>query len=62
MCPKDDLGIEYDDDVDKVLKDPKSTILSKTLKYMMQRSEVERRLAEKENQEKNEKEKFLGIF
>lgn len=60
--PKDDLGIEYDDEVDAVLKDPKSSVLTKTLRYMMQRSQVEEALAKQKAEKENQPDKLFGIF
>lgn len=42
--PKDELGIEYDTDVEAVIKDPKSTVLQKTLKYFNERAQKEAEL------------------
>lgn len=59
---KDELGIEYDDEVDAILKDPKSSILSKTVDYMVRRSKVQEELSKREAEEKNKPEKLFGIF
>ena len=58
MCPTDDLGIEYDEDVDKVLKEPKSSVLQKFLDYRDARKAKERELDEA----RQKKEKPEGIF
>lgn len=59
--PKDEYGIEFSEDVDRVLKDPKSTVISDVFSYLSKR-EVARK--EKEDKEKAPlpREKVLGIF
>lgn len=59
--PKDDLGIEYDEEVDLVLKEPKSIGLLKFLDYRDARKAKEQEIAEA-NKKKEQPEKFLGIF
>ena len=63
---KDDLGIELDDDVAGVLKDPKGGLLVKTFEYLTQRkkrqAEIEaEEVAKKQRKEQDEK-KLFGIF
>lgn len=56
--PKDDLDIEFDEDVEKVLADPKAGLLKKTFDYWSERKAKEVALAQK----KQEQEKPAGIF
>lgn len=58
---KDDLGIELDEDVAEVLKDPKSSVLMRTLDYRDSRKAKEAELAEA-NKPKPKAEKLFGIF
>lgn len=41
--PKDDLGIEFDEEVERALTDPKSGTLIKLLDYRERRKEAERK-------------------
>jgi len=58
----DDLGIEVDPEVEAVLKDPKSTVLSKTVYYLMQRKQVEEGIAREKAEKENKPEKLFGLF
>ena len=63
---KDDLGIEVDDDVAGVLKDPKGGLLIKTFTYLSQRSkrqaELDAEKALKEKAEADKDKKLFGLF
>ncbi len=62
---KDDLGIEVDDDVAGVLKDPKGGLLVKTFGYLRKREIRQAEIdADKKAEEakSKEKEKLFGIF
>lgn len=59
--PKDDLGIEFDDDVAQVINEPKSVTLMKFLNYWDARRVKEQEIAE-DKKKKEQPEKFLGIF
>lgn len=62
MAPKkDDLGVEYDEEVEAIINEPKSAVLLKFMDYRDKRKEAERLKAEQEKP-KPEKEKFLGLF
>lgn len=58
----DDLGIEIDPEVEAVLKDPKSTVLSKTVNYLMQRKQVEEGIAREKAEKENAPKKLFDIF
>jgi len=60
---KDDLGIEIDDEVSKVLADPKAALLKKTFDYWEKRREKEREIeAMKEANKKKSEGIFGGLF
>lgn len=64
--PKDEYGVEYDDDVEKALKDPKGGLLAKVFDYLTKR-ESAKIAKEKTEQEENERKKkpksiFDGLF
>jgi len=60
---KDDLGLEVDDDVAGVLKDPKGGLLVKTFDYLDRRKKRQAEIdAETAAKNKPKPEKFLGIF
>lgn len=63
---KDDLGIEVDDDVAGVLKDPKGGLLVKTLAYLDTRkkrqAEIEAEEAAKKKIKEDSEKKLFGIF
>lgn len=63
---KDDLGIEVDDDVAGVLKDPKGGLLLKTFDYLSKRKDRQRELDDLRKQEEIDREakdkKLFGIF
>lgn len=60
MAPKkDDLGIELDEDVERALADPKSSVLSKVIDYFLARK---RREAEIVEEERKKSEKKTGVF
>ena len=60
---KDDLGLEIDDDVAGVLKDPKGGLLVKTFDYLDRRKKRQAEI-DAENAEKNKPkpEKLFGLF
>jgi hypothetical protein len=54
--PKDDLDIEFDEDVERVIKEPKSIALMKFLDYRDARKAKEQEIAdEKKKKEKVDK-------
>lgn len=59
----DDLGIELDEELERAMADPKSSILTKAVDYLLKRNEVKR---QKEAEELKKKEKqeslFSGLF
>lgn len=59
--PKDDLDIEFDEDVERIVKEPKSIALMKFLDYRDARKAKEQEIAEAKKK-KEQPEKFLGIF
>lgn len=62
MSPKkDDLGVEYDEDVEAVMNEPKSAVLLKFLDYHGRRRAAEEEKAKKENTPPP-KEKLFGVF
>ena len=60
---KDDLGLELDDDVAGVLKDPKGGLLVKTFDYLDRRKKRQAEI-DAENAAKNQPkpEKLFGLF
>lgn len=59
--PKDDLDIEFDEDVERIVKEPKSIALMKFLDYRDKRKAKEQEIADAKKKQE-EPEKFLGIF
>lgn len=63
---KDDLGIDVDDDVAGVLKDPKGGLLVKTFDYLDKRkkrqAEIEAEEAAKKKTKEDSEKKLFGIF
>ena len=60
---KDDLGLEVDDDVAGVLKDPKGGLLVKTFDYLDRRKKRQAEIdAETAAKNKPKPEKLFGIF
>ena len=60
---KDDLGLEVDEDVAGVLKDPKGGLLVKTFDYLDKRKKPQAEIDSEEAAKKNPpKEKLFGIF
>lgn len=60
--PKDDLDIEFDEDVERIVKEPKSIALMKFLDYRDKRKAKEQEIEEARNKKNKAEEKFLGIF
>lgn len=54
--PKDDLGIEFDEEVERALTDPKSNTLMKVLDYRDRRKDAERTKQAEEDAAKEKKE------
>lgn len=59
--PKDELDIEFDEDVERIIKEPKSIALMKFLDYRDTRKAKEQEIVEAKKK-KEQPEKFLGIF
>lgn len=59
--PKDEFDIEYDEEVERVIKEPKSSALMKFLDYRDARKEKEREIAEAKKK-KEQPDKLFGVF
>lgn len=59
MAKIDDLGIEVDEETEKLLADPKAGNIQKAVNYFMTRREKELEKAREEEEKKNKK---TGLF
>lgn len=59
MAKVDDLGIELDEDLERLLADPKSANVAKAVNYFMTRHEKQKM---KEHEEKKKTEKKDSMF
>ena len=57
MGKKDELGIEYDEEIEELLNDPKSERLKKFLDYRDKRKVREQEIAEDQKREEEKKRK-----
>lgn len=55
----DELGIELDEELERAMADPKSSILTKAVDYLLKRNEVKR---QKESEDLKKKEKQESLF
>lgn len=63
--PKDEYGVDYDEDVEKALKDPKGGLLAKCFDYLTKREAAKnaKEAAERDaEQKKKPKSMFDGLF
>lgn len=60
MAKVDDLGIELDEETEKLLADPKAGNIQKAVNYFMTRREKEREKAREEEAKKNKTEGMFG--
>lgn len=62
MPEKDEFDIEVDDDVAQALKDPKGGLLTKVVKYVVARTEAERKKAENDAKPPKKEGVFGNLF
>lgn len=63
MAKVDDLGIEIDEELERAMADPKSSILTKAVDYLLKRNEVKKQKEAEELKKQEKKESiFCGMF